>query len=724
MEHIALNLSDGSWWWFGLAVILLAAISTIAYWRTSPETSVATKAVFIVLRTSGMALLLLALFGPLLYTISSLVSKPKVSVAVDVSSSMKASDRSGDRRAQTLKALRTVQEMLGANAVFFTFGEGARQDDELLADSMKFDGERTNISNVLQTISNSADATSTRCALVISDGNHNTGESPLYTADNVNMPVFTIGIGDTVAPRDVSIDAMVVPNLGFVDQPLSISVDASWNSIPEGQLEVTLYDNGQEVGREPLFVRDRFNHQTVTFSFIPKQPGVRKYSAQVRAVDGEYTQKNNRIEQFVEIRSNKRTVLLFAGSPSSDVSFIRGILSANPALTVKTFIQKQGAEFYETAPSAMMISQAELCVFVGFPIASTPQSLLEQIGRECSKGLPLLFVAGLSTDYTKLKPFASVLPFAVSASRPNEFQITADVPASSVTNPLLRLLGSESDVATWNNLPPVYRTETFVTPANGAKVLATIRVNNTPLDDPLFLSAETGVAKCFAILAHGIYRWKLLADAPNQARGLETNHVLDRLVLNSIQWLGVKNSDKRVVIKPTHRFYSASEQVRFTAAVSDAALKPAENATVKVAITGGGKQFEFVIAPQGNGRYYSNLGSLPPADYTYTGTATLDGNSLGTDNGRFSVTDASVEDAATWCNVGLLTELSKRSGGSYAHYTNTQDVVKAMLEHPALRDIVETKEKEQLLWHLPWMLMAAVTCFGVEWYLRKRRGLL
>ncbi|NQW30013.1 MAG: VWA domain-containing protein [Ignavibacteria bacterium] len=724
MEHISLYLSIATWWWFALAVAVLGAITTISYGRTTPVISSASKLVLILLRTTGMALLLLALFGPLLHTILSTTKQPAVVIAIDASTSMTLIDGAGDRQATVRSVLAEVRSLLTENGIYYSFGDGARRVEDFANDSLQFTDYRTNISDALQTISNQAEQTSAKTVLLISDGNHNTGESPIYFAEKGGMPVYTIGIGDTVQPSDVSADVIVAPNIGYVGQPLSITVDASWQSIPETETDVILTDNGLEVAREKLYIRNNRSSQTVQFNVKPQQAGTRKFSVMVKPVNGEFTTKNNRVEQFIDIRTDKRTVIVYAGAPSSDVSFITGILAANPALQVKTFIQKQGAEFYPPAPDAATLQKAELCVLIGFPISSTPQSLIEQIGRECGKGLPLLFIAGINTDYTRLKPLNSVLPFMVAASRPNEFQITADVPAASTTNPILRLLGSDTDAETWNNLPPVFRTETFVTRANGGRTLATIRVNNSPLDEPLFMYTESGSVKCFAILAHGIYRWKLLEDAPKQVRGQEKSNVLDRLVLNSVQWLGVKNSDKRVVIKPSHKFYAATEPVRFTANVADAALRPSNNAEVNVIIQGGGKEFTFILSPQDNGRYYANIGNLPPADYTYKGTAVENGTELGTDAGRFSVTDVSVEDAATWCNTRLLSEIAIHSGGEFGHSTKAKAIVEALLQNPAMREIVETRERERLLWHLPWMLVAAITCFGAEWFLRKRRGLL
>src|SRR5437588_9579916 len=111
--------------------------------------------------------------------------------------------------------------------------------------------------------------------------------------------------------------------------------------------------------------------EAVSFPYKRASEGMKKLTARVSELSGEATSKNNLRITYVKVLKNKFHIVLFAGAPSSDVSFIEQFFSGNPALQFSTYIQKQGAEFYEGAPTREKLGQVDLVVLVGFPSAAT-----------------------------------------------------------------------------------------------------------------------------------------------------------------------------------------------------------------------------------------------------------------------------------------------------------------------------------------------------------------
>ena len=72
-----------------------------------------------------------------------------------------------------------------------------------------------------------------------------------------------------------------------------------------------------------------------------------------------------------KVLKNKFHVVLFAGAPSPDVSFLRQYFAENPILDLKTFVQKQGETYYEGAPTRQTLGDVDLVVLAGWPLAST-----------------------------------------------------------------------------------------------------------------------------------------------------------------------------------------------------------------------------------------------------------------------------------------------------------------------------------------------------------------
>lgn len=725
MEHFRFDLAAGPWWMYMLLVLAAITLAAITYTRTNPPLSTPWRMIFVSLRTVGLACLLLLLFEPLIRLVRSETTTPRVAIALDVSRSMTIKDLSGDRANVARNIVQSLRDGFGDDAELFFFDDGLREAGEIPSDSIRFHGFRTNIANAISGVSNrSLDAASYGAVILVSDGNHNAEDVPVYVAERSGLGVYSIGVGDTVPPKDIHAASILVNGIAVVGEPLPVTVEILQTNMEDQDVEVIFEDNSKEVGRERISLRRGIGKQSITFVWTPTADGIRKVSARVAPVQGEFTQRNNLVQDFVSVRKDKRRVVIIAGSPSPDVTFVKSALAHDPSVTIQTFIQKQGAEFYEGAFPANALDDVEAVVLIGYPTQSSSRDVIERIASACAKGRSLMFIPSLQTDYTKLGPFEKVLPFRVGGSRPQEFLVTPDVSRGASADPIIKLSGTESDMAVWNNLPPIYRTETFVEPTPGAVTLATIRVGNAPLDEPLLMKREDGNIRSLALLGYGIYRWKLMGDGPAASRGGAVTDVLQTFMGNSLKWLSVRDDAKRIRIRSTHPFYAAGEHVGFNASVQDQTFAPVDDAEVKVVVEGASGRRDVILTGQGNGRYAFDIGSLAPGDYSYNGVVTSRGIQIGVDKGRFTVGDLGIEEGASTRNSSLLQTLALRTGGMAASAPNINELIAAVRADPRLRPVARTHEREFPLYHLPWLIMAGIGAFALEWFLRKRRGLV
>lgn len=316
------------------------------------------------------------------------------------------------------------------------------------------------------------------------------------------------------------------------------------------------------------------------------------------------------------------------------------------------------------------------------------------------------------------------LPFTLVSSRPAEFQATADVRPSATSDPLLRIQGTEADADLWNSLPPIYRTETYVMPTAGSEILATVRVNNVPLPEPLIIRRTSGTSRSVAVLGYGLHRWKLMGMGPQGARGQTAVNVLAAFLNNTMSWLSVDADEQRVRIRSTRTLYAAGEPVAFQASVLDETFSPAEEAAVRVELSGPGGKREVLLAALGGGRYASTVGPLPAGDYRYTGKAIQKGRGLGDDAGRFTVGTLGLEESAIMQNADLLRTMATRTGAKYGLVAQAEEVARSAVDDARRKARAITSERDVALWHLPWPLLIAIMAFSLEWFLRKRAGLV
>ncbi len=725
MNSTSLGLQS-SWWVAVLLIVLSFGFSFWYYRQTNPPLRSTTRLLLSVLRGLGLSLLLFVLLEPVLSIMRSSSEAAQVAILLDNSASMSTRDAGGDRMERYREALsvKDLQSYLSSHTVQL-FDESVRGIEHFELDSLSCKGQRSDIERALRFVADNAEASNTQAAILFTDGAFNSGSNPLYQAEQLAKPLYVVGIGDTAEPKDVSLLSLITNELSYVGSTIPVNLRFKAVGLGDRRVRISLSDNGQKVAETEVPISAKQHNYSASFEYKASADGIRKLSAQCEVVDGELTTKNNQLSEFIRVLSTKRKVALFAGAPSPDVSFIRSALEADHSIQLQCYIQKSGAEFYDQAPNSAALREAEQIMFIGFPIASTSQQVLQLVLEELKRNKPLLFITSQNVDYTKLRALEEFLPFSVQSSRTNEFSIMADVRSSAAANPLIRISGATEDLEKWNSLAPIFRTETFVRVKPEAEVVASMKVNNVPLSDPLIVSRRFQKAKSVAVLGYGLYRWKLLGNAADQARGKhDVVDVLSVFLQNSLKWLQANDDEKTVRIRTTRKQYSSSDKVEIVAQVYDAAMTPLDNASVTVKVSGAGVERDIVLSAVGSGRYTSIVEGLPEGDYSYQGSVALNNKAYGNDGGRFSIGDIPLEYQNLRMNSELLRTLAERSGGRFYLSSQTAQLLEDLQKNPRFTNRIVQFTSEYSLWNLAWLLAAALLAFSVEWFIRKRAGLI
>lgn len=711
-------------WIFIIGLILTAiGFSVWSYLRTIPPIAPARRVVLITLRSLAIVLLIFALFEPVLTLVATSADPPEIAVLLDNSQSMTITTGGHDRKTEYQTALQNAKITNEPTAILAKFDAVVKPITS--PDSLNFSGNATDLGRPFDWLRDEAEDKNIRAALVVTDGAFNTGNNPLYSADELGKPLFIIGIGDSSEPKDLSVQSLITNEFGSMDAELPVNVSLKSTGFDGTEVKVTLADNGMQIAEQTVKLRAGQQAYPLIFAYRAQSEGIHKLTASAVPVSGELTSKNNAVSEYVRISKQKKNIAVFAGAPSADVTFLHAALAEEKSANVQLYVQKQGAEFYGAIPTAQQLTETELIVFVGFPIASTPQPLLNDIKRELERGKPLLFIASQQTDYGKLKQFDAFMPFSVVSSRPQEYLAFADVKQAALGNVVMKIAGTEADADTWNQLPPVFRTETFVRVKPEAEVLASIKVNNVALAEPLICSRDFQQSKTVAVLGYGLFRWKLLGFAAEQAKGRTAPDVFATFTGNALRWLQADDRQKQVRIRTTKKFYGTAESVEFIAQVYDRALAPIDNAEVRIAVTGAKQQKrELILQALGNGRYTGQINGLPEGDFAFTGVAELNKRPLGSDNGRFSVGDNGLEFQNLRMNVELLRTLAERTGGKFYTPETAVNFREDVKKHPLFTPQTITRRSEFALWNLPWILGASLLFFALEWFLRKRAGMV
>ena len=168
-------------------------------------------------------------------------------------------------------------------------------------------------------------------ALVIaSDGINNRGTDPLESATSSHIPIYTIGLGDTLARKDISIKSLEYNKTVFKGNkfPVFVNVVANQLKNQKGTIKVV---SGNEIIDKQNFTIDQ-DHYFHKFSFLldAKEKGNKEYKIQIDPIEGEDNQINNERSFIVEVREDKQKILFLQESWHPDAAAFDQVLSTYP----------------------------------------------------------------------------------------------------------------------------------------------------------------------------------------------------------------------------------------------------------------------------------------------------------------------------------------------------------------------------------------------------------
>lgn len=717
---------SGSWLIIILALLVALIITYFYYKRTVPELSKSRKVLLFSMRTVALALLIFIIFEPIFTTISGKFIEPKIAVLLDNSASMSIDYQNHNRKEIYRKAIDDLNlNKYSDRLKTVSFDKGFRMLYNPAFDSLTLNGNFTNIANSLKLLSAEFREENVRAVLLLSDGVFNSGGNPIYEAEVLGMPVYTLGIGDTIRPKDIAVKSVNLNPTIQLNTTHLVNVGLSVSGFDSGKVTVEMFDNNTKFAEKTLSIDPRMSDYSLTFEYTGKQEGIRRIKAIAKRLENEITYKNNELSEFTKVTSEKKNIIVLAGAPSPDLSFILNILRKNENLEVKSFVQKKDAEFYDNPPVKSDFANANSIILIGLPIKSTPIQLMENIKNELDRKKSLMIIGSQNLDYSKLRTIDNYLPFSLLSSKEKEYNAIANFTEKSLENPLLKSTDNLS-LNNWNELPPIFRTETFVKPKPHAEILAKVKVNNTELNEPMIIFGDRAGNRTLAILGYGIYRWKLMGYARDVFKSqTDAPDLLDIFISNSSKWLIIDDKEKNVVIRPVSKSFIKGDRVEFFAQVSDKALNPVDNAAVNVTITdGSGKNYNINMFPSGSGFYKGYANGLPEGDFYYTGKASKNGTILGEDKGRFIIGDTPLEYMELMMNKQLLQEMASRTGGSFYYNQPEDNLIESILSSLKNKQNAVTLRSEINLWNLPLIMGIIILLFALEWFLRKRYGLI
>lgn len=663
------------------------------------------------LRFAALFLVLLLLVEPAWRTITRSDEPALLALLVDDSLSLRVG---GDRTpaAQVRAALADIDD----DAVqFYRFSAEARPSS---ADSLGFRGPRTDISEALARIESDFAGRNLRGVVLVSDGRVTDGRNPIYPAERFPVPIHTAVAGDSLSSRDVRLVRAVTNDVASAGSILPVSVAVRATGYGGQRTRVVLTEGSATLATEPVTLPADGGEATVELSFVPRAPGVHRYTVRAVPMAGEATTRNNAESFTVRVVDDRRRVLLVGAGPSPDFAAARAALEADASLDVTVRTQRSPGAYYEGAlPPTLAIF--DLAMLVGWPGQAATEADARRLGAAARSGLPVVFLLGRQTDLSRLSAtLGDVLPASPTVLRTQLVEAGLSVDPEAADHPVLSGLGIAPNRL--EALPPLSVSTARWALQPGARVLAGVRRGGADLGTPLLAVRQSGALRSAMILGTGTWRWRTLPDDLADLRP-----TYGALLGGLARWTSATRDRRPVRVRADRRVFDENERVTFSGQVYGENLTPVADARIALTVTGpGGRRVQAPMRPIGNGRYVADIGAQPPGAYRFSAVADLDGARLGSDAGTFAVGETAAEYRAPGADPGLMQQVALRSGGRVVPLDSLGAFVRELRADGVLDARELTREDDLPLLHLTWLLGLAVALLTAEWVLRKRSGMV
>jgi hypothetical protein len=191
-----------------------------------------------------------------------------------------------------------------------------------------------------------------------------------------------------------------------------------------------------------------------------------------------------------------------------------------------------------------------------------------------------------------------------------------------------------------------------------------------------------------------------------------------------LRWLRASEEQKLVKIKTSKKNFSQGERIEFSGEVFDESLTPISDAGIKIKISSQKNKYETDMQNVGPGLYEGSIVINETGDFNFSAEATKDDRVLGKDNGSFNIGEIDIEMVNPVMNYPLLNLLANDSGGEF-YFPDDYFPILSKLKDLKINSFKEKMATSEItLWSDTWMLAIAIILFALEWFIRKRNGML
>ena len=553
---------------------------------------------------------------------------------------------------------------------------------------------------------------------------------------DAGVPLWSVTFGQQRGEgqgRDAAVVNLAVAETVYLENMLEVAGRVRLDGLAGREATVVLLaENGsgamEEVARTRVRASGEAVEEAVRIAWTPKALGERKLTLRVEPQEGEVILANNELSTFVEVIDGGLRVLYLEGALRVEQRFLRRVLAASPDIQVDfEWIDSARRDRWPVDLGRRLAGDYDVFLLGDLDSAALRPEDLRTMLAKVNAGAGLGMIGGFHAFEAGgwgSSPLGPALPFEPDRlarqpfDEPIRLGLHVEGAVRMVPDPrfgsisVLRLGATDDDTRTaWEAMPTLEGANRL------GRLLPTTKTLAAAADGmPLLVGREFGQGRVLAFAADSTWRWVM------QGSGEQHRRFWRQFVL----WLARQDDTEEdsLWLRLAQRRISPGTPLPFDAGLArpDGTVDPGVTLEA-VVVAADGQQRPVRVGRQG-GTFSGVIADCSePGDWKLVVKATKPGEGVPRERAaRFTVFRQDLELANPRANPLLMRQLAEGTTGG----VRLPEELPAVFEEIAARP--PTFESKEQWSFAPWdtwpMFLVMATCLGVEWFLRKRWGLV
>jgi hypothetical protein len=561
--------------------------------------------------------------------------------------------------------------------------------------SDKYKGNYTDIGQAFQSVEDRFYNRNIAAVILASDGNYNLGMNPLYNTEEMNIPVFTLAVGDSSKAKDISIESIRHNEIAYFENEFPVQFDLLSNFNSEQSHLLSITNNGNKIYEEWVDIKNQSPISKQIY-IEASQQGIQYFEIEISSFEGEKNTKNNRHKIAIEVLNNLQNILILASSPHPDVAALKESLEEGKNYKVRSEL------FYNFTDE---IESYNLIILHQIPDYTNRNITL--FNKIINSQSALFYICGNATDWTKFNQQQQIVEIKYKNSMQEVF--------ASINKGFSPFELSASCKYFIENAPPLLAPFGEVSPKNIDYSLLKQQIEDINTNQNLLFFSESEERQYAILLAEGLWKWKFYDFQENKSHKNFTEWTQ-----SLVQYLTL-NKDKRKLRLQYQKLLHEGEKFKIQAQLYNDNYQMVETAELNLLLINElGTEYRYSLNPK-NRKYEKTINSLEKGDYRFKLSASYK-NILIEQEGEFAVLNSQLEQQKLQANWRTLMRISDKSNGLFIKKNEFTDLAQIIDQNvTSSSKIYFNKYLSDLIKQKSLFLVLLLSLF-IEWAWRKTLG--